>query len=187
LARLAGQAKTLEELIAKLEAEKARIAATPRPKLKPEDRPFATLPPRVAKPFSGARGALPLPARGDLVAGFGVETGEGRSKGISIATRANAQVVAPYDGQVVFADRFRSYGRLLIISHGEGYHSLLAGMQRIDARVGQWVLAGEPVGEMGTGAAGDDGRPVLYVELQHDGKPINPLPWLSAQLGKGKR
>lgn len=192
LAALAAEAKSLEDLIARLEAEKARIAAIPKPKLKPEERPFAEAPPRAAKPFSGARGALPLPARGDLVRGFGVEMAEGRSKGISIATRAQAQVVAPYDGQVVFADRFRSYGRLLIISHGEGYHSLLAGMDRLDARVGQWVLAGEPVGQMGDHAAlagggpGVDARPVLYVELQRGGKPINPLPWLSAQLGKGK-
>lgn len=193
LAALAAQAKSLEELIAKLEAERARIAATPKPKLKPEERPFAEAPPRsTAKPFSGARGALPLPAQGDLVAGFGAETSEGSSKGISIATRAQAQVVSPYDGQVVFADRFRSYGRLLIITHGEGYHSLLAGMERFDVRVGQWVLAGEPVGQMGDNAALADGgprvdaRPVLYMELQRGGKPINPLPWLSARLGKGK-
>ncbi len=187
LAALAAQAKSLEELIAKLEAERARIAAIPRPKLKPEERPLASAPPRPSRPFSGARGALPLPARGELVRGFGVETAEGRSKGISIATRIQAQVVAPYDGQVVFADDFRSYGRLLIISHGEGYHSLLAGMARIDANVGQWVLAGEPVGQMGPrGADASEARPVLYVELQRGGKPINPLPWLSAQLGSAQ-
>nr|WP_242480579.1 peptidoglycan DD-metalloendopeptidase family protein [Rhodovibrio sodomensis] len=113
------------------------------------------------------------------------------AKGIEIVTRPGAQVVAPYDGKVVYAGPFRGYGRILIIEHGGRYHSLLAGLERIDAVVGQWVLAGEPVGVMaggatagGTGAGGQinppAGRtPKLYVELRRTGQPINPLPWLA--------
>ena len=69
----------------------------------------------------------------------------------------------------------------MIIDHGQGYHSLLAGLARIDTVIGQWVLAGEPVGVMGREAKE---KPVLYVELRRDGQPINPLPWLAARKGK---
>ena len=83
--------------------------------------------------------------------------------------------MAPYDGQVVFAGQFRGYGQILIIEHNEGYHTLLAGLSRIDCVVGQWLMAGEPVGRMGRPV---DGNPELYLELRRNGQPINPLPWL---------
>jgi septal ring factor EnvC (AmiA/AmiB activator) len=89
--------------------------------------------------------------------------------------------VAPYDGQVVFAGPFRDYGQLLIIEHGEGYHMLLAGFERIDSAVSQTLLAGEPVGVM---ARPTEGNPRLYIELRHNGRPINPLPWLATPIGK---
>jgi septal ring factor EnvC (AmiA/AmiB activator) len=92
-------------------------------------------------------------------------------------------VIAPHDGKVVFAGPFRDYGLLLIIDHGEGYHTLLAGLGRIDASVSQWVLAGEPVGQMGPERAGSAraSKPRLYIELRHDGRSINPLPWLAGR------
>ena len=84
----------------------------------------------------------------------------GVERGMSVGTRANAQVTSPCDGWVVFAGPFRSYGQLLIINAGGGYHILLAGMDRITAQLGQFVLTGEPVGVMGGGpqavAAGFD-------------------------------
>jgi len=84
-------------------------------------------------------------------------------------------VLAPFDGQVIYRGPFRSYGEILIIQHGGGYHSVLAGLGRSDAAVGQWVLAGEPVGAMGSP---QDGKAQLYVELRRDGHPIDPAPWL---------
>jgi septal ring factor EnvC (AmiA/AmiB activator) len=141
----------------------------------------AARPVRADKPFSGAHGKLPYPARGRVVARFGSTNEVGTVlKGISIETRKGAQVVAPYDGQVVFSGPFRGYGLLLIIEHGEGYHTLLAGMAQIDSGVGQRLLGGEPVGVMGQ----DDTKPNLYVELRQNGQPINPLPWLTAQKSK---
>ncbi len=77
----------------------------------------------------------------------------------------------------MFAGPFRGYGQLLIIAHGEGYHTLLAGIDRVDGAVGQLLLAGEPVGQMG---ASPGRKPELYVELRHDGDPIDPTPWLAA-------
>jgi septal ring factor EnvC (AmiA/AmiB activator) len=83
---------------------------------------------------------------------------------------------------VVYAGPFRSYGQLLIINAGGGYHVLLAGMSRIDVSPGQFVLAGEPIAEMGKPAmpdqsSDDSSRPVLYVEFRKDGKPIDSGPW----------
>lgn len=129
-------------------------------------------------PFSKARGMLTFPARGKVVKRYGESLGAGiLSKGLRIETRSAGQVVAPYDGKVVFAGRFRGYGQLLIIAHGEGYHVLLSGLSRIDTGVDEDLLAGEPVGIMGQPK---DGNPSLYFELRRKGEPINPLPWLVA-------
>ena len=121
-------------------------------------------------------GSLVRPVAGPLVARFGeVDATGSRAKGILIQTRPGATVLAPYDGQVIYRGPFRSYGEILIIQHGGGYHSVLAGLGRSDAAVGQWVLAGEPVGAMGSP---QDGKARLYVELRRDGHPIDPAPWL---------
>lgn len=138
--------------------------------------------PKVRQHVRAARGAFAMPARGKLISRFNETTVPGLStKGIIIETRALAQIVAPFDGRVAFAGPFREYGLLLIIDHGEGYHTLLAGMGRIDARLHQHVLAGEPVGVMGP-LNGE--KPKLYVELRKKGYPINPLPWLAAESSK---
>jgi septal ring factor EnvC (AmiA/AmiB activator) len=140
--------------------------------------PVAALTP--ARPsVSAARGAFAMPARGEVVSRFDETTTLGlATKGIIIETRARAQIVAPFDGRIAFAGPFREYGLLLIIDHGEGYHTLLAGMARIDVVLDQHVLAGEPVGVMNS--PGDE-KPRLYVELRKKGHPINPLPWLAAE------
>jgi len=132
----------------------------------------------VSMTFVSAQGDLPLPARGDIVTEFNATLDDGsRSEGIWIATADGVQVVTPYDGRIVFSGVFGDYGHLLIIAHGEGYHTVLAGFSRVDAVLGQWLLAGEPVGVM---AEGGNGPQRLYVEFRHDGEPINPLPWLAA-------
>lgn len=152
----------------------------------------AALPPaRAPRDFPKAPGDLSLPARGTLAIGYGEampDSGE-TARGLVIATRADAQIVAPYDGRVVYAGPFRSYGLILIIEHGGRYHSLLAGLGRIDVNVGQDVVAGEPVGRMDTStdAAGSSRTgPELYVELRHNGQPIDPMPWFATQLTKGE-
>jgi len=100
---------------------------------------------------------------------------------LTMETARSAQVIAPFEGKVAFAGQFRGYGQLLIIEHGGGYHTLLAGMARIDVHVDQWILTGEPVGIMGRKGAR---KPALYLEIRKQGQPINPLPWLAARKGK---
>lgn len=143
----------------------------------PVDTPPET-PPAPAKSLASAHGQFLFPARGQLVSHFGQTTAPGvNSRGIVIETRPAARVVAPFDGTIAFAGPFKDYGQLLIIAHGEGYHTLLSGLSRIDAIVGQRVLAGEPVGVM---ASAGDANPQLYVEIRREGRPINPLAWLAA-------
>ncbi len=135
-----------------------------------------------APPITHRKGRLPYPVAGDIVSRFGERNREGRlQQGISIRSVSGAAVTAPHTGKIVFAGPFRRYGLVLIIAHGEGYHSLLAGMSRLDAEVGQSVLAGEPVGQMGKGS-GD--KRELYVELRRQGRAIDPGPWLANRSGK---
>jgi murein hydrolase activator len=138
-------------------------------------------------PFMQARGQLPMPAQGKRVFGFGDKTQYGtQSKGLVIQTRHGGQVVSPCDGWIVYAGEFRTYGKLLIVNAGGGYHILLAGLSQIDVQFGQFVLTGEAVGVMSpvakapqqAGKAQDSG-PVLYVEFRKDGRPIDPDPWWS--------
>ncbi len=134
-------------------------------------------------PFAEATSRLPLPAQGRQVLKFGEKTQYGgQSKGIVLETRQGAQVTSPCDGWIVYAGEFRSYGQLLIINAGGGYHVLLAGLSQIDVQPGQFVLAAEPVGTMSGWAqqaqpAAVNSAPVLYVEFRKDGTPIDPDPW----------
>jgi murein hydrolase activator len=188
-ALLARQADNLKDLIAKLERDAAGRPGGEKPSSPPDGKSnFAALkdPGRLAPAiaFASAKGALPLPVNGVRIRDFGSPDGLGGSeKGLWIASRAAAQVTAPCDGWVVYAGPFRSYGQLLILNAGGGYHILLAGMERISVDPGQFVLTGEPVAVMGGGpqsaaaVATGSSQPVLYVEFRKDGTPVDPSPW----------
>lgn len=129
---------------------------------------------KQAAPIRAASGQFIRPVRGEIITSYGQELSKGvNSKGIVFKTRDNAQVVAPYDGTVVFSGPFKGYGNLIIISHDDDVVSLIAGMKSIDTENGQMLLAGEPVGLMP-----DNGLAKLYMEIRKNKKPINPLPWL---------
>lgn len=193
--RLTHEAKTLKELFARLEAERPAPAPPPpapappretkeRAKSTPRERQTALLSaprPSALRPFP-SRGPITLPVRGEISQHYGDNTSYGTTvKGLTISTRPAARVVSPYDGKVLFAGPFRGYGQILIIEHGGGYHTLLSGLERVDTDVGQWLLAGEPVGVM---AKPSNGRPRLYIELRQEGQPVNPLPWFAEYRGK---
>ncbi len=216
LEKLAGQAKNLQDLIdrlnkAKAETGPATAPAEPAPQqvasaAAPGNAPLgnaATAGQRMQQPANfrifpdagriDAKNPIFAPARGRILTHFGdaTDTG-GASKGLVLETRPGAQIVAPFDGRIAFEGPFRSYGQILIIEHGGGYHTVLAGLDRVDAVVGQWLLAGEPVGSMapvgaplyalksaegGTGDVSPAGRPKLYLELRRNGQPVDPVPW----------
>ncbi|HET7805193.1 MAG TPA: peptidoglycan DD-metalloendopeptidase family protein [Pseudolabrys sp.] len=196
---LAQQTDNLKDLIAKLEQGLSPAARELREAARSDSRPALSafrdpgrLAPAVA--FASLRGRVPIPVNGVKLKGFGApDTSGGSEKGISIATRAGAQVTAPADGWVVYAGPFRSYGQLLILNVGGGYHLLLAGMDRISVDLGQFVLTGEPVAVMGNGShiaailASGSSQPVLYVEFRKDGIPVDPGPWWAAGEGEKVR
>lgn len=137
--------------------------------------------PAFASGFERARGQVAYPAVGQIVVSYGSRLSEGgRSEGVTIRTRRSAQVVSPYDGEIEFAGPFRSYGRVLIINVGSGYHVVLAGLSSTFAEAGQEVLAGEPIGEMAS-----DTRivPDLYMEVRRESEPQNPTLWLKRPEG----
>jgi len=197
-ADLAKQAGTLKDLIAKLEQGLDPATRAAREAARGEPRPLSTLkdPGRMAPAvaFASLRGRVPIPVNGVKLKVFGDSDGTGGTeKGVSIATRAGAQITAPADGWVVYAGPFRSYGQLLILNVGGGYHLLLAGMDRISVDLGQFVLTGEPVAVMGSGSqtaalvAAGSRQPVLYIELRKDGVPVDPGPWWAAGEGEKVR
>ena len=159
--RISAQAQNLQDLVRKLENEKSRSITTRKATLKQ---------PEIALPSPGQ---AQLPVSGvirvsyDELDAFGAP-----SKGLSIEARDGALVIAPMGGVVRFAGSFKNYGNMIILEHKNGYHSLIAGLQKIDTVVGQSVSAGEPLGLL---HKGDSGRkPVLYYELRLKGEAVNP-------------
>src|SRR6185312_14627478 len=90
-----------------------------------------------------------------------------------------------FDGHAMvipLAGPFRRYGLILIISHGGGYHSMLAGLGRVDVKIGEWVVAGEPIAMLPAPAKADESV-TLYFELRRDGHPVDPQPSLADRGG----
>lgn len=188
---LGSQAVSLRELIDAIEGEieiAARQEQQNEAPAEPEagrwSAPGQNLPtPRA--PFSALTGQVNLPVAGRVDRRFGQADGSGGTlQGDMLATHSTAIVTAPVNGSVLYAGPFRSYGQLLILNAGDGYHVVLAGMGRISVVPGQSVLAGEPVGMMGetrvasaVAFGGADSGPELYVEFRKDGKPVDPAPW----------
>ena len=195
----------LGDLLQRLDAEvgkRSNLAAYetelkklgPAIELKPDVKKAAFVQPgrmKPAIPFEKTKGLLPLPSQGKRTRSFGArdDTG-GKSEGISIETRPEAQITAPSDGWVIYAGQFRSYGQLLIINAGGGYHILFAGLDQIYTNVGQFVLAGEPVAAMSKAPAqvansAQSRNPVLYIEFRKDARPFDPDPWWSEGVKEG--
>ena len=189
IAALGEKAKSLKQLLADLAAERKLADDEAARKFAAEERERRRQEELQRKPrmvFAEAKGKLAFPAQGQIMRRFGDADGlGGEAQGLMIATRTGAQVTAPADGKVEFAGPFRSYGQVLILSPGSGYRVLLAGMEKVTANVGEFLRAGEPVGEMGGGPAsvtlfGDvvrDGRPVLYIEFRNSTEAIDSGPW----------
>jgi septal ring factor EnvC (AmiA/AmiB activator) len=193
---LANKARSIRELLDQIEAERQQRAADERKRREEAAaRQAAALQQRRKEPKAGSPGSptqlarptgiRPFPSRGPItdptsakvVRYYGQRNKLGQTeRGITYATRPGAQIVAPHDGLVAFAGLFEGYGQILIIEHDGGYHTLLAGLERLDTSAGQWVLAGEPVGAMGESSLDSVG---LYLELRRKGQPINPQRWIA--------
>lgn len=149
-------------------AVRNRLAALPGPVLRPA-QPGAARP----MPVDAARtraGGLPyrLPVTGRVVTGLGEISAAGvRARGLTLATRAGALIVAPSAGRIAFAAPYRGYGKIIIIDHGNGWTSLITSVAALDVSAGENVLQGSPIGR-----AGND-RPSITVELRHNDQPVD--------------
>ena len=196
---LAAKAGSLRELIAALDRQAAlahaaaEAARAAKQQILDKEAEIAALPENnramVSLPFSALRGQLAPPVNGRFKRRFsGKDDNGGVMQGDMVATQSGAIVTAPADGNVLYAGPFRSYGQLLILDAGDGYHVVLAGMSRITVGLGQSVMAGEPVGAMGearvasTLARKVENGPELYIEFRKDGKPVDPSPWWAERL-----
>lgn len=197
--QLAARATSMKELIAGLEAQidSARKAAEENDRAaggqNGSPRPNGHIPQQnrlAVTSFPAMRGRMELPVAGRILRRFGDDDGTGGTMyGDIVTTQSGAIVTAPADGNVLYAGPFRSYGQLLILDAGDGYHVVLAGLGRISVSLGQSVLAGEPVGLMGEARVAstaavdaDSSQPELYVEFRKDGKPVDPAPWWSTHV-----
>lgn len=140
-----------------------------------------------AVPFAQAKGFLSVPSSGVTVIDYGAGDGFGGiSRGLSIVTRADAQVVSPADGWVLFQGDYLNYGQIVILNAGQDYTILLAGLAKVDVQIGQFVMMGEPVGTMGSQTIGRTvatsagvSRPTLYIEMRKNNEPVDPTGWWS--------
>jgi len=196
---LAARATSLKELIASL-GERMTSVSTAAAASNSEADGVAMTPDAIqvalantsrtepALPFGQAKGYLTLPSNGVNVVEYGAGDGFGGiSQGLSVVTRAQAQVVAPADGWVLYKGPYLNYGQIIILNTGQGYTALLAGLDTVSVDIGQFVLMGEPLGTMGSRTIGrtvttsaGSSQPTLYIELRHDNEPIDPTGWWAA-------
>ena len=200
-ADLAAKAGNLKDLIASLDsgieaarkaAEAARLAEEELARREARDAERAVPEHNrlvESAPFPRLLGTLALPVSGKKIRAFGhVDEAGVTAFGDTVRTQSGAIVTAPSDATVLYAGPFRSYGQLLILDAGGGYHVVLAGVGRISVSQGQPVLAGEPVGAMAetriasASAVGSvNAQPELYIEFRKDQKPVDPAPWWQAR------
>ena len=153
---------------------------------------FAEADPERTEPaydFATLTGALELPVSGEVLRGFGRGGGgvDTRTEGLVVGGRESAVVTSPSDAWIDFAGPFRSYGEIVILNVGGDYRMVLTGLDSSDVAMGQFVLAGEPIGRLGEvdamprirGVASDG--PALYIELRRAGRTIDPAPWFRSR------
>lgn len=133
-------------------------------------------PPADSPPFNSLRGKLDWPARGRLLKQFGNNKKAGlKWQGVLIGAEPGSPVHAISGGRIVFADRFRNLGLLLIIDHGDGFLSLYGHNRALLKTTGERVRAGEQIATVGD--SGGQRDTALYFEIRKGKQPLNPAQW----------
>lgn len=135
----------------------------------------------AAKGFHNLKGKLDWPVNGKVIIPYGAQKDPQFNtpvfrNGIHIKADDNTSAKVAHGGKVVFADWFKGYGQLVIISHGEGYHTLYANLAEIFYKVGDIIKGQQAIGKVGE--SGTLNAPGLYFEVRYKGKPLDPMQWL---------
>ncbi len=173
IAALSKEAKSLEDLIAKLEAERARQRQASRT-AKPSQKPAAAASNTYVDVSVPSAGQPRLPVTGYIAVGFGQRDEIGaKSEGVRIEARPKAIIVAPMGGVVRYVGYFKNYGNIVIIEHKGGYHSLIGGFESIETAIQRQVKSGEPIGKLPSKSS-YGASPSLYYELRYNGQSVDP-------------
>lgn len=181
LKELQANAARLQTMMERLEALSRRKLSSRHEKPGSKLKPLAELPPVPDRGFSSQKGHMSLPVRGEILETYGKHKHPEFntftfSKGMSISAGAGSEIKAIYEGSVIFADYFKGYGNMIIIDHGGGYFSLYAHASKILKKVGAEVARHETVATVGDGDSSKG--PMLYFEIRHQGKPVDPAGWV---------
>ena len=173
-------ARRLQSMVERLEARSRKSYTQKDERKKPVPGGDRVQPPVSDKGFGSQRGRLSIPASGEIVSRFGKHkhpefNSFTFNNGITVAAPMNADIKAVYDGEVIFADKFKGYGNMLIIDHGGGFFTLYAHTSRIDRKVGSSVRKSEVVAHVGDSDSSSGAQ--LYFEIRYQGKPVDPGPW----------
>ncbi len=168
---LSERARDLNALVGTIEASgnlRQQLAALDGPVLRPPRPQASQVVENDPLPSRAARPAYRLPTPGAIVAGFGEVSATGvRSRGLTLAPRPGAQLIAPADGRIGFAGPYRGFGQIVIIEHVGGWTSLITGLARTNLKVGERIAQGDPIGRAA------EIRPRITVELRRGGRPID--------------
>jgi septal ring factor EnvC (AmiA/AmiB activator) len=165
------EARDIGDLVGRIDASASvanRLATLPGPILRPARIVADRTSPNDAVVQTASIPAYRLPVVGEVVTGMGEVSDTGiRARGLTIATRPSAQVVAPTSGRIAFAGPFRGYANIVVIDHGLGWTTLITNLAAIDVRTGDQVDRGSPLGRTG------NDRPTVTVELRRRGEPVD--------------
>lgn len=181
LKELQANASRLQSMIERLESMSRRKLPSRHTKPGTKLKPLPELPPVPDRGFASQKGRMHLPVRGEIVETYGKHkhpefNSFTFSKGLSITAGLGSEIRSIYDGSVIFADYFKGYGNMVIIDHGGGYLSLYAHTSRILKKLGAEVARNEAVATVGD--VDSSKGPILYFEIRHQGKPVDPAGWV---------
>lgn len=176
LSTLKRDEERLSQLIERLAKEAARKNKKPGKRITNQALPNADT---GSGPFRQLKGRLRLPVIGELMNRFGGQRKDsGLSwKGLFISAKPGRDVKAVAGGRVVYADWLRGFGNLLILDHGDGYMSLYGNNESLLKQVGEETRAGDTIAATGNSGGNPDSG--LYFELRFQGKPFDPIPWVT--------
>jgi septal ring factor EnvC (AmiA/AmiB activator) len=181
LKELQANASRLQSMITRLDALSRRKLSSRHEKPGSRLKPFAELPPVPDRGFDSQKGRMSLPVRGEIIESYGKHkhpefNSFTFSKGLSISASSGTEFKAIYEGTVIFADYFKGFGNMIIIDHGGGYFTLYAHASRLTKKVGAEVARQEIIGAVGD--VDSSKGSILYFEIRHQGKPVDPAGWV---------